>query len=236
MAMGKRKDERQQELFVAADTLRSAGHPFSRKLNQLLAAAGFEAFVEAACLPYYKDSKTGRPSVAPGVYFRMLFVGYFEGIHSQRGLDGRCADRLALREFLGIPLGEAMPDHSTLSVTRERLPPEVHDSVFEFVLSADSGYHKDATAAQKQATLANRRRLERPKGRRLQRRRSEAVERTFAHLCKTGGTRRTWLRGIEKVPKRYLMHAAAPTRACIPRGPCERAASTSEGSGRSGKD
>jgi transposase len=132
--MGKRKRERQQDLFIPADKLQSAGHPFYRKLNQLLAAADFDAFVEAACLPYYKDAVVGRPSLAPGVYFRMLFVGYFEGIDSQRGIDWRCGDSLALREFLGIPLGEATPDHSTLSVTRKRLPQEVHDAVFEFIL------------------------------------------------------------------------------------------------------
>ena len=359
--------------------------------------------VEAACKPYYAgDSVAGRRSVPPGVYFRMLFVGYFEGIDSQRGLDWRCSDSLALREFLGVPLGEATPDHSTLSVTRARLPQEVHDQVFEFVLklardkklldpktigvdstlleadaamksivrrdtgegykeyvkklaeeagvdagddqalrrfdkkrkktcsneewqsktdpeseitkmkdgrthlaykaehavdlesefllaarilpatagdaetiadtvmtaqghldraatlkaeprtekqaeaaagagaalqevAADSGYHKDQTLellaelgvrtyiverdqqrvwtgkpeARKRTTLANRRRVKRRNGRRPQRRRSEVVERTFAHLCETGGARRTWLCGLEKVQKRYLMHAAA---------------------------
>jgi len=404
MGMGRRKRERQQELFIPADKLESPGHPFYRKLNRLLADADFDAFVEAACKPFYKDAACGRPSLAPGVYFRMLFVGYFEGIDSQRGLDWRCADSLALREFLGVPLGEKTPGHSTLSVTRTRLPQEVHDAVFEFVLKlasdkklldpktiavdstlleadaamksivrrdtgdgykeyvkklaeeagveiedddalrrfdkkrkgktcsnedwvsstdpeaevakmkdgrthlaykaehavdlesefivaarilpatagdaetladtvmtaqchldraatlqaeprsekqaeaaaalvgpvlkevvADSGYHKDATLGllselgvrtyiaerdqqrvwtdkpleRKRTTLANRRRIQRRKGRRLQRRRSEVVERTFAHLCETGRARRSWLCGIEKVQKRYLMHAAA---------------------------
>jgi transposase len=402
MGMGKRKRERQQDLFIPAEKLQSAGHPFYRKLNQLLAGADFDGFVEAACRPYYKEATVGRPSLAPGVYFRMLFVGYFEGIDSQRGIDWRCADSLALREFLGIPLGEATPDHSTLSVTRKRLPQEVHDAVFEFVLklaqdkklldpktigvdstlleadaamksivrrdtgegykeyvkklaqeagedagddkalrrfdkkrkktcsnedwqsktdpeseitkmkdgrthlaykaenavdlesefvlaarilpatsgdaetiadtvmtaqghldraatlqpqprtekqaeaaagagamikeaAADSGYHKDQTLelleglgvrtyiverdqkrvwkgkppTVKRTTLANRRRVQRQKGRRLQRRRSEVVERTFAHLCVTGRARRTWLCGLEKVQKRYQMHAAA---------------------------
>jgi transposase len=403
MGMGKRKAERQQDLFVPADKLQSAGHPFYRKLNRLLAEADFDAFVEAACRPHYKDAKVGRPSLAPGVYFRMLFVGDFEGIDSQRGLDWRCADSLALREFLGVPLGEATPDHSTLSVTRARLPQEVHDAVFEFVLKlasdkrlldpktigvdsttleadaamksivrrdtgegykeyvrklaeeagedvdddgalrrfdkkrkgktcsngewvsptdpeaevtqmkdgrthlaykaehavdleseflvaarilpatagdaetladtvmtaqchldraatlqaeprsdeqaeaaagagsvikevvADSGYHKDQTLGlladlgvrtyvverdqervwtdkpdeRKRTTLANRRRVARKQGRRLQRRRSEVVERSFAHLCETGRARRTWLCGLANVQKRYPMHAAA---------------------------
>lgn len=412
MAMGKRKNERQQELFVPADKLQSAGHPFYRQLNELLAAGGFDAFVETLCQPYYnQQSICGRPSLAPGIYFRMLFVGYFEGIDSQRGLDWRCSDSLALREFLGIPLGEKTPDHSTLSVTRNRLPQEVHDAVFEFVLKlaadkklldpktvgvdsttleanaamksivrrdtgsdykeyvrqlaeeagvdvsddaklrrfdkkrqgktcsnddwkspvdpdakiakmkagtthlaykaehavdldsefilaarivtatasdtatladtvltaqchlgqaatlqakprseehmaaaasagralsevvADSGYHKSATLELlqtfgvrtyvverdqrrvwqdtprdiKRATLLNRQRLKRRKGKRLQRRRSEVVERTFAHLCETGGARRTWLRGIEKVQKRYLVHAAARNLALLMR-------------------
>src|SRR4029077_12853228 len=77
----------------------------------------------------------GRPSIAPGVYFRMLFVGYFEGLDSQRGIAWRCNDSLSLREFLGVGLTEQTPDHSTLSRTRGRLPVEVHGRVFEFVLS-----------------------------------------------------------------------------------------------------
>src|SRR5215210_5817327 len=135
MGMGKRKAERQQELFVPADQLQSAGHPFYRKLNRLLAEAGFDAFVEAACRPYYAgDSEAGRRSIPPGVFFRMLFVGYFEGIDSQRGIAWRCADSLALRQFLNVPLDQSTPDHSTLTNTRKRLPPEVFAEVFQFVL------------------------------------------------------------------------------------------------------
>src|SRR6476619_3896647 len=134
MGMGRRKAERQLDLFVPVEKLQSAGHPFYRKLNRLLADAGFDAFVEAACRPFYKDAKVGRPSLAPGVYFRMLFVGYFEGIDSQRGLDWRCADSLALRAFLGTPLTEATPDHSSLTRVRQRLPEAVHEAVFVWVL------------------------------------------------------------------------------------------------------
>jgi transposase len=136
MAMGRRKSERQEELFVATTELaRSPGHPFYKKLNELLADAGFDRWVEQRCRRYYEEEeKRGQPSLPPGVYFRMLLVGYFEGIDSQRGIAWRCADSLALRQFLGIPLSEGTPDHSTLSRTRGRLPLEAFDEVFQFVL------------------------------------------------------------------------------------------------------
>jgi transposase len=126
MAMGKRESEQQQDLFVMHDKLpRSPGHVFCDKLNALLREGGFDRNVEALCEPYYAEGK-GRPSVPPGVYFRMLLVGYFEGINSQRGIAWRCSDSLSLRKFLGIPLGEDSPDHSSLSYIRNRLAPEVH--------------------------------------------------------------------------------------------------------------
>ena len=91
--------------------------------------------VEDCCRQYYKqEEKRGQPSIPPGLYFRMLLVGYFEGIDSQRGIAWRCADSLSLREFLGVTLGKATPDHSTLTNTRKRLPPEVFDELFQFVL------------------------------------------------------------------------------------------------------
>ena len=137
MAMGKRRRETQESLFIAADRLpKAAGHPFYEKLNQLLAEAGFDAWIEDRCRPYYTaDGSSGRPSIPPGVYFRMLLVGYFEGIDSQRGIAWRCADSLGLRRFLGLSLEEASPDHSTLTNTRKRLPAEVFEEVFRFVLS-----------------------------------------------------------------------------------------------------
>jgi transposase len=393
MAMGKRKP-RQESLFVAADQLAQApGHPFYQKLNALLDEAGFDRWVEGRCRPYYEQDETrGRPSVPPGVYFRMLFVGYFEGLGSQRGIAWRCADSLALRQFLGIPLAEPTPDHSTLTNTRKRLPEEVFAEVFEFVLSiahakkllsgrtvgvdsttleanaamksivrrdtdegwndyvtrlmreegvidaaheptaeeirrfdrkrkdkkvsnehwqspsdgdariaqmkdgtthlaykaehvvdlksdlvlaaevypadradtatladslmaaqvhvkeagsdaeieeaaADKGYHAagtielcdflglrtyipeprrghrskwvDKSTAFQRAVSGNRRRVKRAKGKALQRRRSEVCERSFAHVCETGGARRTWLRGLADVSKRYRIAAAA---------------------------
>jgi len=394
MAMGKREAEQQQNLFVTHDQLpRSPGHVFYRKLNRLLAEGGFDRWIEELCEPYYADGR-GRPSVPPGVYFRMLLVGYFEGINSQRGIAWRCSDSLSLREFLGIALGEDSPDHSSLSYIRQRLPLSVHEAVFVWVLAllrqkkllkgksvgvdsttleadaamksivrrdtsedwqeyltrlmkeeglledgddppsddelrkfdksrkdkkvsneewmsesdsdariakmkdgtthlaykaehvldleteailaaeiyhadqadtqtledslhqaqvnqqeagseqqireavADKGYHANETIAelhehttyrsyipepklkharvwtdkppeQKAAVYANRRRMRGERGKKLQRLRSERLERSFAHVCETGGARRTWLTGIENVRKRYLISAAA---------------------------
>jgi transposase len=135
MAMGKRQ-QRQESLFIMADGLpKSAGHPFYQRLNTLLAEADFDRWIERRCQRYYaQEEKRGQPSIPPGVYFRMLLVGYFEGIDSQRGIAWRCADSLSLRHFLGIPLDEATPDPKTLSNTRRRLPEEVFDEMFQFVL------------------------------------------------------------------------------------------------------
>ncbi len=393
MAMGKWKP-RQESLFVSYNQLaQSPGHPFYQSLNELLDEAGFDRWVEGRCRPYYDhEEKRGRPSVPPGVYFRMLFVGYFEGIDSQRGIAWRCADSLALRQFLGLSLDQATPDHSTLTLTRQRLPAKVFSEVFEFVLrlavqqkllagktvgvdsttleanaamksivrresgedweqyvtrlmrtegviepeqtptaeeirrfdkkrtgkkvsnddwvsatdaeacvtkmkdgrthlaykaehvvdltndlvlaaeiypadygdtitlvdsvvaakvhvqaagsqvtieevTADKGYHAadvielcealnvrtyipeprrqhqrkwcDKPEAYQRAVYGNRRRVRRAKGKQLQRWRSERCERSFAHICDTGGARRSWLRGLVNVSKRYVIAAAA---------------------------
>lgn len=137
MGMGRRRRERQEALFIATEGLaKSPGHPFYRKLNQLLAEAEFDRWIESRCQGYYAtEEKRGQPSIPPGVYFRMLFVGYFEGIESQRGIAWRCADSLSLRSFLGTSLDESTPDHSTLTNTRNRLPQEVFEEVFQFVLA-----------------------------------------------------------------------------------------------------
>jgi transposase len=157
MGLGRRKDERQSELFVPHDRLpRSEGHAFYRQLNKLLAEAGFDRFVEALCAPHYQPSGTpGRPSIPPGVYFRMLLVGYFEGIGSQRGIAWRCHDSLSLREFLGVPLTEDAPDHSSLTRVRDRLPLEVHAAAFQFVLKLadEKGLLKGKTVGVDSTTL-----------------------------------------------------------------------------------
>ena len=134
MSLGHRDELQQQDLWVPTHKLpRSPGHPFYRALNGRLRKAGFERFVEDLCATHYAET-LGRPSIPPGVYFRMLLVGYFEGIGSQRGIAWRCADSFSLREFLGVPLGEQTPEHSSLTRIRQRLPLGVHLEVFRFVL------------------------------------------------------------------------------------------------------
>jgi transposase len=133
MALGKRKPQ-QDELFIPTAKLATGpGHPFYIKVNEVLAEAGFDDFVEQLCAKYYKDG--GRPGIPPGIYFRMLFVGYFEGLDSQRGIAWRCADSLGLRSFLGIAITEATPVHASMTIIRQRLPESVFDKVFVFVLS-----------------------------------------------------------------------------------------------------
>jgi transposase len=133
MALG-RRGERQTDLMVSwAELPRSPGHAFYDRLQAVLVEAGFDRFAEARCKPYYADER-GRPSLPPGRYFRMHLVGYFEGTDSERGLGWRCSDSLSLREFLRLGTIEPVPDHSWLSKTRARLPVEVHEAVFTWVL------------------------------------------------------------------------------------------------------
>jgi transposase len=133
MALG-RQGERQTELMVGwAELPRSPGHAFYDRLQTILVEAGFDRFAEAECAPYYA-SRRGRPSIPPGRSFRLHLVGYFEGIASERGLEWRCSDSLSLREFLRLATTEPVPDHSWLSKTRARLPLEVHEAVFAWVL------------------------------------------------------------------------------------------------------
>src|SRR5438094_428160 len=278
MAMGKRPAEQQPELFLPVAALPQApGHPFYRRLNHLLAEAGFDRFCEDLCRPFFAED-LGRPSVPPGVYFRMLFVGYFEGIDSHRGIAWRCADSRSLPHFLCYLPADPdakvakMKDGTThlaykaehvvdlkteLVLAAEVYPADQADSATlpHSVLTAelnlaradsdaqikdvatDRGYHKVETIAdfteaeyktyipepeqvyehtwqdkppgQERAYRNNRRRVRGAKGKRLQRLRSERVERSFAHVCETGGTRRSWLRGLVEVSKRYLMQVAA---------------------------
>jgi transposase len=141
MSMSRRAQERQESLWVPTTELPATpGNPFYTKLNELLREAEFDRQVEALCEPFYASGK-GRPSIAPGVYFRMLLIGYFEGIDSERGIAWRCADSLSLKQFLGYRLEEKTPDHSSLSRIRTRLDLETHQAAFDLVLGivADKG-------------------------------------------------------------------------------------------------
>ncbi len=133
MALGKRRRQQQEAWVATCDLPRSPGHPFYEKLNRLLAEAKFDGYVEGLCRPYYADG-VGRPGIPPGVYFRMLLVGYFEGLNSQRAIAWRCSDSRSLHRFLGYSITEATPEHSSLTVIRQRLPLVVHEQVFAKVL------------------------------------------------------------------------------------------------------
>jgi transposase len=162
MAMGTRKDrERQEMLWLSATEIRAtAAHPFYKRLNELLDRHGFDLFVEEECKEFYAN-KMGRPSLTPGIYFRLLLVGYFEGIDSERGIAWRADDSLSLRRFLAIHLDEATPDHSTISRTRRLIALETHQRVFTWVLQlvAKEGLLKgntigiDATTLEANAAL-----------------------------------------------------------------------------------
>jgi transposase len=139
MSMGRRPSEQQPELWIpTTDLPQSPGHAFYDKLNDLLHEVGFDRYVEDLCRAHYADG-VGRESIPPGRYFRMLFVGYFEGLDSQRAIAWRCSDSLSLRAFLGVALADATPDHSSLTRIRQRLPLDVHDQVFVHVLRIAQG-------------------------------------------------------------------------------------------------
>lgn len=133
MAMGKRPREEQMGWISAADLPKSPGNPFYVELNRMFAKHEFDAFAEKACAKFYARTM-GRPSLAPGIYFRCLLVGYFEELGSERGIGWRCSDSLSLRTFLGVPLENQTPDHSTISRTRRLIDVETHAAVFTWVL------------------------------------------------------------------------------------------------------
>src|SRR6202034_4037897 len=162
MAMGRRKQrERQEDVWVAHTEIAAApSHPFYRRLNELLEEEKFDEFVEGRSAKFYAR-KYGRPSLTPGIYFRSLLIGYFEGIDSERGIAWRLADSLALRQFVAIGLDENTPDHSTISRTRRLIDLETHREVFGWVLKvlADRGLIKgkrigiDATTLEANAAM-----------------------------------------------------------------------------------
>jgi transposase len=156
MAMGTRAGcQRQEELWVATATLaRPASHPFYERLNVVLDESGFDEFVEGVCRQFYIDN-VGRRGLAPGIYFRALLVGYFEGIDSERGIAWRAADSLGIRSFLRIALDEGAPDHSTISRTRRLIDLETHQTVFAWILGvlAESGLLRGKTIGIDATTL-----------------------------------------------------------------------------------
>jgi len=155
MALGKRKPV-QQPLFIATASLNVRSHPFYDAVNQVLDAHHFDAFVEQASAKFYDDGgKGGRPGLAPGIYFRCLLVGYFEGIDSERGIDWRCSDSLSLKLFLGVACDKPAPDHSTISRTRRLIDVETHAEVFQFLLKvlANHGLVEGKTVGVDSTTL-----------------------------------------------------------------------------------
>ncbi len=162
MAMGE-QGECQGDLMVSwSEMPRAPGHVFYDRLQEILIEADFDGFAEERCRPFYA-AKLGAPSVPPGRYFRIHLVGYFEGIHSERGLEWRCSDSLSLREFLRLESRQRVPDHSWLSRTRKRLSLDVHGEVFDWVLAliAEAGLVQgdrvgvDASTMEANAALRN---------------------------------------------------------------------------------
>jgi transposase len=185
MAIGKRTRDRQPPMWVTTTDLpTAASHPFYRRLNQLLREHGFDDFAESQSASFYAETM-GRPGLPPGIYFRSLLIGYFEGIDSERGIAWRAADSLALRDFLGVGLDEAPPDHSTISRTRRLIDLETHRAVFTWVLQclSTAGLIKGKTigidATTLEANAALRRIVRRDTG--------ESYEEFLTKLAKASG-------------------------------------------------
>src|SRR6266853_5448207 len=155
MAMGTRKKrERQEDLWYGGELATAPGHPFYKRLNEVLDNAGLDAFCESQCAAFYHQ-KLGRPSLVPGLYFRIMMIGFFEGLDSERGIAWRLADSLTLREFLSIGWDEKTPDHVTISRTRRLIDAETHQRIFSWVLErlAQGGLVKGKTIGVDSTTL-----------------------------------------------------------------------------------
>ena len=156
MGMGtRRRRQRQEQMWIAHQELaKGPAHPFYQRVNELLEEKKFDEFAEKECAKFYAE-KNGRPSLTPGIYFRLLLVGYFEGIDSERGIAWRTADSLGLRKFLGISIDEQTPDHSTISRTRRLMDLETHRKVFFWILEVlrDQGLVKGKTVGIDATTL-----------------------------------------------------------------------------------
>jgi transposase len=154
MSMGTRETDQPPLWIATSDLPASPGHPFYARLNAVLDAHDFDQFAEDRCRPFYA-AVMGRPSLAPGQYFRLLLVGYFEGIDSERGIAWRAADSLAVRSFVRLALSEAAPDHSTISRTRRLIDVDTHRAVFTWVQQrlVEAGLLKGKTVAIDATTL-----------------------------------------------------------------------------------
>jgi transposase len=155
MAMGTRKmRERQEDLWYGGELPTAPGHPFYKRLNEILDDAKFDPFCEISCASFYHH-KLGRPSLPPGQYFRIMMIGFFEGLDSERGIAWRLADSLTLRQFLSIGLDERTPDHVTISRTRRLIDAETHQGIFSWVLErlAQAGLIKGKTIGVDSTTL-----------------------------------------------------------------------------------
>jgi transposase len=155
MAMGTRKKrERQEPLWYRSELPAAPGHPFYSRLNEVLDKAGFDRFCEDRCAGFY-HTKLGRPSLAPGLYFRIMMIGFFEGLDSERGIAWRLADSLTLRQFLSLGLDENTPDHVTISRTRRLIGGETHQLIFTWVLErlSQEGLIKGKTIGVDSTTL-----------------------------------------------------------------------------------
>jgi len=155
MAMGTREQDDQGSFWIPTSALpMSASHPFYEQVNRILDGRGFDGFVQDLCRKFYHE-RMGRPSLAPAVYFRLMMIGYFEGIDSERGMAWRVADSLGLRRFLGYSLTESPPDHSTISRNRRLIDLETHEAVFTWVLKvlAEEGLLKGKTIGVDATTL-----------------------------------------------------------------------------------
>jgi transposase len=155
MGMGRRRRQRQEQMWISHEELaKGPAHPFYQRVNELLEEKKFDEFAEKECAKFYAK-KNGRPSLTPGIHFRSLLVGHFEGIDSERGVAWRAADSLGLRKFLEISIGEQTPDHSTLSRTRRLIDLETHRQVFLWILEVlrDQGLVKGKTVGIDATTL-----------------------------------------------------------------------------------
>jgi transposase len=154
MAMGRRKPKQQIMWVDSSEIPKAASHPFYAQVNDVLERHKLDRRLEHLCRRFYKPV-LGRPSMAPGVYFRMLLIGFFEGIDSERGIAWRVADSWSLREFVGCSVTEQTPDHSTVSRTRRLLPVETHKAVFRWFVRvlAEEGLIQGQTIAIDATTL-----------------------------------------------------------------------------------